>query len=150
MGKVLRSDRDWAAIDGELCRVLAFSETGARMENGKIVCTDRSLPYATVEIECRSLPGGAVGHIIHKLDFRNLWAAFRERSLATDEEVLMFWTRSNLRPIAKVFAPFMPKVRVMVWTRGAYERETGPALRREPATEFDLVPIVDWKPGVMN
>ncbi|WP_157123708.1 hypothetical protein [Allosphingosinicella indica] len=150
MDKVLRSDRDWAAIDGELCRVRKFREFGARIADGKFVEVGTCRPYAIVSLECRKLPVGTVGCITHKLDFAHLWAVFRERGIGDDEEALIFWTRRNLKPVAKAVSLFMPKLWVMIWTRGAYERETDPELRSRPGTEADMVPIISWKPGVMN
>jgi hypothetical protein len=147
----LRTDRDWATIDGQLCRILDFRPfAGATVANGKAVSVDKSLPYAMVELEGVRLPKGTVGCIFHKVDFQHLWAAFQERGIAADEEVLIIWTKRQFKLFANIFSAFLPRTWVMVWKKGAYEWETDPKLRHERRTVSELMPITDWKPDVMN
>lgn len=158
---VLFTDRDWSAIDGELCRVARFVPVAAVVE-GKVVALDETMPYAGVALECTRLPGPVTGLISNKLDFAMLWAAFEERGsvkgarlevphtleretmdplkksrmvesgLAEGEEVLVVWTRHRYKPlIGAVPSVFLPKLIVMVCPAGAYELTTDEDSRPE-------------------
>jgi hypothetical protein len=69
-----------------------------------------------------------------------------------DQEVLILWSNEHYKSWAKPFAPFMPKLWVMICPRGAYEAETNinhsPKLTGE-ARWLASQPVVSWKPDVM-
>jgi hypothetical protein len=92
---VFLKDRDWSAIDGEACRIMSFTPMGT-VVGGRAVALDKTAPYASIKFECTRLSHEATGFITHQLDFLHLWSAFEERGVADDEEVIVFWTKTNL------------------------------------------------------
>lgn len=150
MTAILRVDRDWAKIDGQLCRVSEFSPLGAIIRDGQFVAIDKSIPFAVVKLECPVLADGAEGYVWHRVDFEHLWKAFQGRGIAPDEEVLIIWTRKQYRSFAGLFSAFLPKLWVMVWKGGSYEHETDPRLKSQRRPYQEMVPLTDWKPEVMN
>jgi len=115
---------------------------------------DKSMPYAVVNMECKKLGKNVRGYITHKEDLRHLWAAFRDRKVKENEEVIIIWTRKHYRwKLTKFLTPFMPKLWVMVCPKGAYDLMADSNYRRELSGEarWDAMkPIVQWKPEVME
>lgn len=73
----LLRDSDWGVIDGELCRVIDFVPMSL-IKDGKVLALNKTTPYASVRLECKKFPGQKItGFITHKLDFVNLWKAFK-------------------------------------------------------------------------
>jgi hypothetical protein len=97
---VLRKDKEWSVIDAELCRVNLFTPL-ARVEDGRVIAPSKTDPYALIRIECKALPEETIGAIGHRLDFQHLWAAFNERGIRDDEEVLIYWTKEHLKSYAR-------------------------------------------------
>jgi hypothetical protein len=152
MEQTLLSDNDWSIVEGGLCRVKGFSPM-ATIQHGKVLTLGKSVPYASVTLECKKVPQPVEGFIGHKLDFLHLWTAFKERPLGGDEEVLIIWTKKHYKGYAKIFSAFMPRLWVMVCPKEAYELETDPNFRPELKGEARWKatrPIVDWKPEVMR
>ena len=152
---VLWKDSEWSQIDGELCRVSAFSTLGSIIDaTGKVHTTSRTMPYASLTLECEKLGRNITGYITHKMDFQHLWAAFKERRVNEDEEVIIIWTRKHYRyKLTKFLSPSMPKLRVMVCPKRAYELMVDS--NREPelsgaARWRAMKPIIQWKPDVME
>lgn len=145
----LLKDADWEPIEDEACKVIEFTPH-ARMENDKIIST-KSLPYASVRMECSKLRQDAFGLITHKLDFINLWTAFNVRGVDPSEEVIIIWSRRHLRWGAKLLVRIMPRLCVMICKKGAYHLMTdphsSPELRGE-ARSLAQMPIVMLKPEV--
>jgi len=151
MEQGLLNDNDWSIVEGELCRAREFAPM-ATIQNGKIISPSKSLPYASVTIECKKLSHTVQGFIAHKLDFRNLWEAFNERPLSEDEEVLFIWTKKHYKKYAKIFSANMPRLWVMVCPKEAFELETDPNFRPELKGEARWKatrPKAEWKPEVM-
>lgn len=149
---ILKKDSDWDVIEGEVCRVIDFASLGS-VKNGNVKALDVSTPYASVTLECRKFPNRITGFITHKVDFIHLWAAFRERGVKENEEVLISWHKKGLKTFAKIFAPFMPKLVVMICKKGAYELINNPNFRPELSGEARFnaeKPIIEWKPGIMK
>ena len=148
----MRKDSEWSVIEGEVCRVIDFIPW-ASVKDGNIKTLDISTPYASVTLECRKFPNRITGFITHKVDFLHLWAAFRERGVKENEEVLISWYKKGLKTFAKIFSPFMPKLVVMICKKGAYElindQNFKPELRGEARFNAER-PIVEWKPEVMG
>jgi hypothetical protein len=142
----LLTDKQWSAIDGELCRATKFDDTISHI--------DKYMPYASIEIECRKMPNKIKGFITHKIDYKNLKYAFRERTIKENEEVLISWTvRNYTHKIYSFFSYTMPKLRVMICPKGAFELEVDPNYKPELKGEARwnaTKPIVDWKPEVMK
>jgi hypothetical protein len=153
-GIVLLKDKEWSVIDGEPCRVIDFSPLGSLIDaDGEIQSIDKTTPYASITLECKKLGKNIRGYITHKIDFKHLWAAFRERTLKEDEEVIIFWTKKHYKGGVKHFSAFMPKLRVMVCPKGAFELMINDNHKPELtglARWNAMAPIVDWKPEVME
>ena len=150
----LIKDREWSAIDGEACRVIDFSPLGSLIDiNGKVLSIDKTTPYACITLECEKLGKNIRGYITHKMDFEHLWAAFKERTVKEDEEVIIFWTKTHYKGYAKLFSKFMPKLWVMICPKRAYELITNQNFKPEitgVARAKATLPIIDWKPEVMD
>ena len=151
---ILLKDKDWSRIDSEPCRVNHFSPLVSRVDaDGKVHSMDISTPYASIDIECRKLGKNIRGYITHKIDFQNLWVAFKDRKLKEDEEVIIFWTKKNYKRGVKFFSSFMPKLCVMVCPKGAYELIVDQNYKSE-LTGLErwnaMKSIVEWKPDVME
>jgi hypothetical protein len=152
----LLKDTEWSAIDGEFCRVNDFVPL-SWMEEGKI-CDDKlfkTLPYASVILECKKIPNRIKGYITHKIDFIHLWNVFRERGIKEDEEVIIIWTIQNYKwKWLKYFSVFLPKIWVSVHHKGFLEFITDqnwhPESKPRPTTEEMLTPIVSRKPKIME
>jgi hypothetical protein len=153
MEEGLLRDEDWRPLDGEVCRVLAFTPLAGRVEGTKVTSSSRRLPYASIEIESPALAEPTTGFITHKLDFQHLWQAFNVRGVADDEEVLVFWRKSSLRRPARWFSRNMPGLIVWVCPRHAYDIATDPNFRPElDALERHNAasPLVTWEPEVLR
>jgi len=148
----LLKDSEWSKIDGEACRVIDFSPM-ATIKDGEVLDIDKRLPYASVILECKRYPGNATGFITHKEDFAHLWAAFIERKVNADEEVIIFWTKKHYRKGVKLFSAFMPKLWVLICPKGAYNFMVDDNYRPEISGEARAhaqSAILDWKPEVME
>jgi len=149
---ILRKDSEWSAINGEPCRVLSFTPL-ATIENGKVLSPNKTEPYASVILECKKIPNTIKGFICHKMDFEHLWAAFKERGIKNDEEVIIFYSKKHLKSYARIFSAFMPRLWVMICHKGAFELiadpNTRPELTGEARAKAELL-IIDWKPEVMK
>ena len=150
---VLLKDKEWSQIDGDACRITDFTPLGSVVDSeGKVRAMDMTTPYASITIENRKLGKNITGYITHKIDFRHLWAAFRERALHEDEEVIIFWTTKNYKRFI-VGSPMMPKLLVWVCPKGAFEIMTDDTYKAEltGAERFEAMrPIAEWKPDVMK
>jgi len=150
--RTMLKDSDWSVLDGDACRVIGFTPM-AEIRNGKVHAISKSMPYAAVTFECTRIPDVVEGFICHKLDFKHLWAALRERPLGENEEALFFWNKSHLKSYAKLFSRIMPRLCVMVCPKGAFELMTDKMHRPELGGEARWEatrPIVQWKPEVMD
>ena len=153
----LLKDEDWSLIDGELCRVIDFVPMGSSVKNGKVIAMNMTAPYASIHIECKKIPGKITGFITHKIDFINLWNAFKERGVKENEEVLIIWSIKHYKnKIFKVFSRVMPKLWVMIWRKGAFEMLVNLNQKTESLTDEDIWktlgtgPLAQWKPDVME
>jgi len=155
----MRKDSEWGVIDSELCRVIEFIPV-ASIQNGKVLAINKTEPYASVILECKKIPNTVKGFICHKTDFKHLWAVYKERGVKQDEEVIIFYSRKNLKSYAKIFSAFMPRLWVMVCQKGAFElmaeeieRRTDSNWKPELSGEARwnaMKPIAEWKPEVMK
>ncbi len=146
----LRRDNEWSTIDGEPCKLIEFTPL-ASVENGKVVASNKTEPYASVIFECKKLTQQTKGFIYHKMDFQHLWAAFKERGIKQNEEVIIFYSKKYLKSYAKLFSAFMPRLWVMICPKGAFELMTNPESRPELQGEARFLaekPIIEWKSGV--
>lgn len=148
----LLKDSQWIVIDSEPCRVIEFTPT-ASVKNGKVLAPNKTEPYASVVLECKKIPNIVKGFICHEMDFQHLWAAFKERGIQQNEEVIIFYSKKQLKSFAKIFSAFMPRLWVMICQKGAFELMTNPNSRPELQGEARFLaekPIAEWKPGVMR
>lgn len=150
---VLRQDREWQSIDSKLCKVVSFDPSETSMENGRIVVADRATPYASLVLECED-GRRYKGFVTQKIDFANLWRAFRERGVSKNEEVIIAWSNTHYKyRWLKLFSVFLPKLRVMICPRGAFELMTDKNFKPELSGEVRWnaqKPIIEWKPEVME
>lgn len=145
-------DREWSIIDGEICRVTDFIPSDF-IKDRKALALRKTLPYASVNLECKILPTKITGFICHKIDFMHLWMAFKERSIKQDEEVLIIWTKRNYKNIYKFFTAFMPRIWVMICHKDAFELSVNQRYKPELSGEARWnanKPIIQWKPEVMK
>ena len=155
---VLIKDSEWSVIDGEPCRVTSFGTLGSLIDvNGKVRPMDKTTPYAVITMECKKLGKNVTGYITHKEDFRHLWMAFKDRKVKDDEEVIICWTKEHYKVHSwvgkKLYSAFMPKLWVMVCSKGAFELMTNSNYKPELSGEARwnaMKPIIDWKPEVME
>jgi len=150
----LLKDEEWSLIDGGICRVIDFVPMGSSVKDGKVITMDMTTPYASIQIECKKIPKEITGFITHKIDFINLWNAFRERGVKENEELLIIWSTKHYKSkIIKPLSRIMPKLRVIICPKNAFERLTDenyePELQGEARAKA-MLPIVDWKPDVME
>ncbi len=148
----MRKDSEWSIIDGEPCKIIEFTPL-ASIQNGKVNASNRTEPYASIIFECKKLSQQTKGFICHKMDFQHLWAAFNERGVKENEEVIIFYSKKHLKSFAKLFSSFMPRLWVMICQKGVFELMTNPESRPELQGEARFLaerPIVEWKPEVMN
>lgn len=155
-GSVLTKDSDWAALDGLLCEVTKFTPL-AKLENGRVVAVDRSMPYAFVDIKCReggvTLPPDTSGAICHKDDFSRLWTAFVERGLGENEKLFIVWSKRNLRSATKLLSSFMPRLAVLIFKDDGYELLSNKSYRLElngVARWEASKPVLHLQPEVWN
>ena len=152
---VLWKDSEWSQIDREFCRVTDFGTLGSFVDaNGKVHAGSRTMPYASLTLECEKLGKNITGYITHKIDFWHLWAAFKDRKVKENEEVIVIWTKEQYRwKLTKFLTPFMPKLWVMDFPKGAYELMVDSKYRPElwgEARWNAMKPIIQWKPEVME
>jgi hypothetical protein len=150
---VMLRDSEWSTIDGEPSKVIDFVPM-ASVQNGKVITLSVATPYASITLECKKIPNKIKGFVTNKVDFANLWLAFKERGISDNEEVVIFWTTKNYKyKFLKFFSAFLPKIWVMICPKGAFEIMTDSTWKPELTGEARWnaeKPIVDWKPGVME
>ena len=156
---ILKKDSEWSVIDSEPCRIIEFTPL-ASVRNRKVVVTNKTEPYASVILECKKLPQQTKGFICHKMDFQHLWSAFKDRGVQQNEEVIIFYSKKQLKNYAKIFSAFMPRLWVMICQKGAFELMAEEVEKRtdsnwKPKLSGEarwnaIKPIAEWKPGVMK
>jgi len=109
-------DGDWNLVARKFCKVKEFVPM-AIMQNGRVLDVSKHLPYASVVFECEGIPYPIKGFISHKIDFKNLWAAFKERPLGENEVVTIEWAKYRLRGFTKLTACALPGFCVMVFNK---------------------------------
>jgi hypothetical protein len=155
---ILLTNKEWSAIDGNICRVIDFNPIGSLKDiSGKVKSMDKSTPYASVTLEVGKLGKNVTGYICHRMDFENLWAAFKERTVRESEDIIMIWTNKHYNGAVKLFSAFMPKVYLAIFPKGAYNflmllytdanRFKQEIVQKGPEL---LIPIAEWKPEVMD
>jgi hypothetical protein len=150
-----RSDQQWSAIDGELCRATNFLPLmGSRVEKDEVISPDKTMPYAQITVECAKMSEKAVGFATHKMDFAHLWEAFRECGLDEEKhEVLFFWTRNFYRnKIIKFMSLSMPKMIIMICAKDTYEGSEFKLSKDEDLMVYvySLMPLKFWVPEMIH
>lgn len=152
--KYMRKDSEWSVIDGEPCRVIDFVPLGSLVKDGKVIAADMTTPYASVTIECKKISQEITGFITHKMDFAHLWAAFKERDISDNEEVIIIWTTKHYKyKFLKFLPPVYPKMWVMICPKGALEIMVDSNWKPELTGETRwnaMKPIVEWKLEIMK
>lgn len=149
---ILGKDIPWDTIDGHVCRVLEFNPHG-KVENNNVKAIP-NFPYASLLVECNKLQQKATLYVAHKLDFVNLWKAYKVRGINKDEEVLILWSKKHYKNwLIKIFSAIMPKIWLMVCKTGTYELMTDQNYKPELTGEARFLaerPLMEWKPEVME
>lgn len=148
----LLKDSEWAKIDGEVCRIIDFNPLAA-VKNGKTRRVD-VMPYASITFECKKVSEKISGFINYSEDFQHLWAVFKERGVKNNEEVLIIWSRNHYTfKWVKIFSFLLPKLRVMICPKGAYELITDDTWKSELTGEARAkasMPVLDLKSKIME
>jgi hypothetical protein len=151
----LLKDKDWSVIDSEACRVNRFTPL-AKILNGKLSSPPMSMPYCSLEIECKKFPCKVTAFVTHKIDFTNLWKVFKERGVKEDEEVIIFWTTKHYKvKVFKILLTTMPKLIVWICRKNAFEvlndrtHQVYKELSDEEWSDF-IRPIEDYRPDIMQ
>ena len=151
----LLNDNQWNIIDGEPCLVTDFSPlVGNTVENEVVISNDSTKPYASITIECKKLPEKVTGLITHKIDFLNLWKAFKEKTISSNEEVIIFWSKKHYKLKLMKFLPgFWPKLWIMVCHKGTFEAIKTDFVKKHTEWEvidYMLEPIAEWRHEIME
>ncbi len=149
---VLGKDIPWDTIKGELCRVIEFVPLGS-VKDGKVWTPNVAMPYGSLTIECKELPNQKAKWLItHRIDFMHLWEVFKERKVKEDEEVLVGYYRYRTT-LGKLFSSFFPKIYIMIYPKGSFEKFTDQNWQRETKGEAwarEMTPIAKWDPSPNN
>ena len=146
----LDTDKEWSVIEGESCRVLAFTPFSV-IENGKILTGKLIEPYAhaILTLESKKVQGTLKGYVWHKLDFRNPWKVFEERKVRENEEVIIIWTKQNYKYTwQKYVSYFLPKLWIAIFPKGYLEMKADPSLRPKsmsPREFFCPIEVFKWE-----
>jgi len=136
-----------------MCRVVEFRPLGGRIEGSEVKTFSKGVPYAAIEIEAPAFPEPAAAFITHKEDFQHLWYVFEVRGVADDEEVIVVWSKSALKGVARWFSRTMPGLLVWVCPKHAYELMHDRSFRPELDASERLQaasPIEKWEPAVLR
>ena len=83
-----------------------------------------------------------------------MWLAFKERGIKHGEEVIIIWSRNHYTyKWLRLFSFLLPKLRVMICPKGAYELITDPECKPELTGEARAkasLPIMDLKSKIME
>lgn len=148
---IILKNKDWDIIKDQWLRVIEFVPWG-KIENDKIMALDSRTPYASITVECKKFPQNVEIFITHKIDFRNLWEALRERPSNKNEEVLIMCPSKYSKKIFKLFSLGMfPKMVMMIYPKDSFEKFTNPEWGRTEKESLEIIsPIVKWIPDVFK
>jgi len=155
VSRVLRLDTDseWNEFDGESLRVLEFTPYSL-IKNRKIHTDKLREPYAhaILTLECKKVQGLIKGYVWHKIDFRNLWKVFEERTVQENEEVIITWTKQNYKYMwHRYVSYFLPKLWIAIFPKGHLEMIADPSLRPKSMSPREFIcPIEVFKPDIMR
>jgi len=112
------------------------------------------MPYASVTMECKKIPNKITGFITNKMDFMHLWAAFKERTVKQNEEVIILWSKKHYKlKLLKFFSGFWPKLWIMICQKNAFKLISDPNYKPElqgEARHKAEKSIIDWKPEIIE
>jgi len=141
---VIGKDIAWKSIKRKLCRVIEFVPFSSL--NGDPRSVSSGMPYAKLVLECEKPLGKATIWITNMKDFTHLWKAIKMRANGANEEVLvvyepprsLFW---------KVLAVFLPRLHVMIFEKGTFDKITDIRWLQEGSPEklARVKPIADWR-----
>lgn len=148
----LLTNKDWGVVDGEYLLATDFVPlAGSEVKNNKAISLANDLPYASVSFECKKIKGKIKGYITNKMDFINLWTAFRERGIKQNEEVIIVWSRNHYKyKILKLLNAFLPKLRVMICRENTHKIIMSHDLDFSSHFKKGRFIITEWKPEVFK
>lgn len=128
-----RKDKEWKAVEGQLCLVEDFQPmAGSKVVNDEVSSPQKNVPYASLTLVIKRNSDKITGFVTHKLDFQHLWEAFQNRQIDHEkEEVLIYWTTKHYKySVARIISSIMltifggtnlPKMIVMVCPKGTFK-----------------------------
>ena len=135
----------WKAIEQEPLRITHFTPL-VNIENHKV--KSHSLgPYAFLAVESPKLNSEALLPVGHRVDFQHLWEVFKQRGVAEDEEVLVFYAPIK-RKWYKWASSFLPKLHIFIFPKGHLEEIHNPNFKPDNARSW-FKPIAEWRPDKM-
>lgn len=148
---IILKNKDWDIIKEQWLRVIEFVPWG-KIENDKIMALDSRAPYASITVECKKFPQNVTIFITHKIDFRNLWEALKERPSNKNEEVLIMCPSKYSKKIFKLFSlGAFPKMVMMIYPKGSFEKFTNPEWGKTEKESLEIIsPIAQWTPDVFK
>lgn len=152
---IFLKDRDWRVNDGRLSLIREFKPfLGSKVENGMAITVDSSIPYASVEFVSHNLPNQATGFITHKEDFINLWKVFNDRGIASNEEVIFYWSTKHYKSkIVGFLSKMLPKMAIYVVPSGTYQTVSDmdlPKVDTANVMYYALAAKDAWIPEIMT
>ena|SRR5438876_1004260 len=133
----------WKHVREKLCRTVSFTPF-AKVKDGKVLMSNRTLPYGFLTVECEGLSGEAEIWVTHRIDFLHLWQAFNQRDETKGEEVIVIPLPRKLRIFSNVF----PKLRVWLCPRGAFNKMLHRELQEKKGMQGyveEIAPIAEWE-----
>jgi hypothetical protein len=117
---ILGKDIPWKQIESVAFRVTRFLPIGT-IENGKIKIDSLTSPYATLSFESSKLSQESEILVVNRIDFSNLWKAYKERGIDPKEEVLVFCVPVFRHKLLKIFYAPMARLQIYIYPKGHFE-----------------------------
>jgi hypothetical protein len=141
---VLGRDIPWKQVKGEALRVTHFLPVGT-IENGKIKIDSLTSPYATLSVESPKLKQESEIMVVNRIDFSNLWKAYKERGIDPKEEVLVFCVPVFRHKLFKMFYAPMARLQIYIYPKGHFEEICDKNFKRDNTEEW-LEPLAKYIP----
>jgi hypothetical protein len=134
---LIGKDIPWKTIEQEGLRIKHFA-TFAEVQGTKVKHSSATMPYGLLTVESTKLPQEATLPVAHKVDFRNLWEAFKIRGVNPEEEAIVFYA-----PQSGFLSTFKPKLHIFIYPKGHLEEMHDPSFKPDnPIAWFE--PIEEW------
>jgi hypothetical protein len=89
--KLIGKDVSWKDMEWHSLEAVKFLPLSL-IENGKVKKANNLLPYGTLRvIDHNQNDNELMLPILHRLDYQHLWELYKERGLASDEQVCVIY-----------------------------------------------------------